>query len=139
MTEEPSQDWPFISNLELRAVSACLPTARRHAREATLRWGLTTMTDDVELVVSELVTNAVEASLRMWQVLGGSPLPVRLWLASDLDAVLVQVWDSSPEMPLRRAPTVNDERGRGLLLVGHLRRAWGTYRKGVGKVVWVAI
>lgn len=139
MSEAPTQDWPLISSLELRAVPDSLPAARRHARTAALRWGMRALCDDVELVASELVTNAVEASLRMWRVLGASPVPVRLWLASDQDAVLIQVWDSSPEMPERRNPGIEDERGRGLLLVGHMSRAWGTYRRGIGKVVWVAV
>jgi anti-sigma regulatory factor (Ser/Thr protein kinase) len=135
----PTPEWPLVSELELRAEPSSLPSARRHAREAALEWGLLTLADDVELVVSELVTNAVEASLRMWQVIGASPVPVRLWLASDRDAILVQVWDSSPELPVPRNAMPDDERGRGLLLVDHLRRAWGTYRKGIGKVVWVVV
>jgi anti-sigma regulatory factor (Ser/Thr protein kinase) len=94
---------------------------------------------DVELTVSELVTNAIEAALRARPTPMLAPIPVRLWLASDLDAVLVQVWDSSPQMPVRRHPGPNDERGRGLILVADLCRAWGMYWKGGGKIVWVVI
>jgi hypothetical protein len=141
MTQTPSADWPHISAIELRAAPASLPPARMHARTVTLGWGLQTLSENVELAVSELVTNAIEAALRAtWRVSRlGRPVPVRLWLASDLEAVLVQVWDSSPEMPVLRQTTPDDERGRGLLLVGHICRVWGTYRKGTGKVVWVVI
>jgi anti-sigma regulatory factor (Ser/Thr protein kinase) len=139
IADAPTPEWPLISNLELRALTTSLPGARRHAREAMEKWGLPEHADDVELIVSELVTNAVEASLRTWRALGACPVPVRLWLASDRDAVLIQVWDSSPEMPIPQNARPDDERGRGLILVAYLRRAWGTYRKGIGKVVWVVI
>jgi anti-sigma regulatory factor (Ser/Thr protein kinase) len=139
MAQNPSPEWPLVSNLKLRPTPTSVPSARKHARAVTVRWGVQALTDDVELVVSELVTNAVEAALKTWQASKVSPLPVRLWLASDLEAVLVQVWDSSPEMPVRRNAGIDDERGRGLMLVGHLCRAWGTYPKGPGKVVWVVI
>lgn len=139
MARAPTPTWPFISTLELRAVPTSLPPARKHARLVTEKWGLPKLADDVELVVSELVTNAVEATLKTWHNGGASPVPVRLWLASDLEAILIQVWDSSPDMPIRRKAAMDDERGRGLLLVGNLCRAWGTYRKGIGKAVWVVL
>jgi anti-sigma regulatory factor (Ser/Thr protein kinase) len=139
MARTPTPTWPFISNLELRAAPTSLPPARKHARTVTADWGLKKLADDVELVVSELVTNAVEATLKTCHVGRANPVPVRLWLASDLEAVLIQVWDSSPDMPVRRRAGMDDERGRGLLLVGDLCRAWGTYRKGIGKAVWVVL
>jgi anti-sigma regulatory factor (Ser/Thr protein kinase) len=139
MADSPTPDWPLVSSLELLAVPTSVPAARKHAVAATVQWNLPKLSDDVELVVSELVTNAVEASLRTWKVLGASPLPVRLSLACDREAVLVQVWDSSPELPTPRDARLEDERGRGLILVDYLRRAWGTYRKGIGKVVWVVV
>lgn len=142
MTMTPSSDWPYISTLELQANAASVPSARSHARAVIVEWGLEDISEDVELIVSELVTNAIEASLRaasasQWP--GAEAAPVRLWVASDLDAVLLQVWDNSPEVPVRRKPRRNDERGRGLMLVRQICRAWGTYRQGTGKVVWVAV
>jgi anti-sigma regulatory factor (Ser/Thr protein kinase) len=136
---KPEQSWPFLSHLELRASSASVPSARRHAREVTMQWGLQALADDMELTVSELVTNAVEAALTACPAPNGSQLPIRLWLASDLDAILVQVWDSSPEMPAPRVARPDDEGGRGLLLVARICRAWGMYWEAGGKVVWAVI
>jgi anti-sigma regulatory factor (Ser/Thr protein kinase) len=138
--QTPSPEWPYTSNVELQDAPISLQAARRHARAVALEWGLRPLSDDVELVVSELVTNAIEAGLRTERRVSRAGLvPVRLWLASDLDAILIQVWDSAPGMPVRRAVRLNGERGRGLLLVGCICRAWGTYRQGAGKVVWAVI
>jgi anti-sigma regulatory factor (Ser/Thr protein kinase) len=139
LEQRPTSTWPLISYIELRATLASVPLARRRARAAAVQWGLQAPVDDVELTVSELVTNAVEAALRTWPTSRPTPLPVRLWLASDLEAILVQVWDSSPEMPRPRVPRPDEERGRGLLLVADVSRAWGMYWKAGGKVIWVVI
>jgi len=137
--QRPTASWPFLSHLELRPAPISVPCARRHARAVALGWGLPALADDVELTVSELTTNAVQAGLKAWPALSAAPVPVRLWLASDLDAILVQVWDSSAEMPALRDAGPDDERGRGLALVASLCRAWGMYRRSGGKVVWVVI
>jgi anti-sigma regulatory factor (Ser/Thr protein kinase) len=139
LEERPTPSWPFLSYLELRASSVSVPLARRRVRTVTEQWGLQALRDDVELTVSELVTNAVEAAGRTWPTSRPTPLPVCLWLASDLEAILVQVWDSSPEMPQPRVPRLDEERGRGLLLVAEVSRAWGMYWKAGGKVIWVVI
>lgn len=139
LEDSPTPVWPFLSRLELEAATGSVPSARRHAHDVAMQWGLKALADDVELTVSELVTNAVEAAVRTWPAFKRSPAPVRLWLASDLDAILVRVWDSSPEMPIRRDNGLYDERGRGLVLVAALCRAWGMYSKGTGKVIWVVI
>lgn len=135
----PTPSWPFLSHLELQCAPTSVPCARRHARAVTLAWGLPAIAGDVELTASELVTNAVEAGMRGWPALRSAPVPVRLWLASDLDAVLVQVWDSSPQMPVRRDAGPDDERGRGLALVSAIGRASGMYWRVGGKVVWAVI
>jgi hypothetical protein len=55
--------------------------------------------------------------------------------------MVIHVWDASAAMPVRQAATaVDDEGGRGLLLVETLSKDWGTYRKlEGGKVVWVLV
>jgi anti-sigma regulatory factor (Ser/Thr protein kinase) len=137
--DSPTPIWPLLSHLQLQAASVSVPAARRHARAVTTAWGLSALADEVELTVSELVTNAIEAATKARPAPRPCPVPVRLWLASDLDAILVRVWDSSPEVPQRRDTGPDDERGRGLLLVAALCRAWGMYGKGSGKVTWVVI
>src|SRR6266851_4054355 len=54
--------WPLRSFLELGALPGAVPCARLHARELMWEWRLTGLGDDVEILVSELVTNAVAAS-----------------------------------------------------------------------------
>ncbi len=54
--------WPLRSFLELGALPGAVPCARLHARELMWEWALTGLGGDVEILVSELVTNAVAAS-----------------------------------------------------------------------------
>src|SRR6201988_4978654 len=54
--------WPLRDFTELSAPGRSVPSARYHARQILLEWRLTELTTDVELLVSELVTNAVAAS-----------------------------------------------------------------------------
>jgi anti-sigma regulatory factor (Ser/Thr protein kinase) len=128
--------WPLSDFLELGALPGAVPSARLHARHILWEWGPVapiTLTDDVELVVSELVTNAVTAAQALPQ-----PAPVRLWLLSDSRDVLVVAWDASPRPPAPADPDLLGESGRGLLLVQALSQRWGSYptpRHG-GKVVW---
>ncbi len=138
-----SGQWPLQSYLELGALPSAVPCARLHARQVMWEWGLEALTEMVELIVSELVTNGVRASAG---VLGsqyrdrwadGVP-PVRLWLCSDRKSVLVQVWDGSDRKPVRQDVDTGAASGRGLLLVEALSEEWGIYtpEHSSGKVVW---
>ena len=125
--------WPVRSHLELRALDSAVPCARKHARQVVMEWGLPALADTIELIVSELVTNAIRAAETLM-----TPV-VRLWLVSDHNCVVIHVWDGSDEMPARLNADPDSERGRGLLLVETLSRDWGCYRKPSGKVVWVML
>jgi anti-sigma regulatory factor (Ser/Thr protein kinase) len=103
--------------------------------------------DTAELIVSELVTNAVQASAGLtgsrydgrWTP--GTP-PVRVWLCSDRQRVVAAVWDGSDRMPARTMPDDPEaERGRGLLLVETLSAEWGVHTpaRSSGKVVWAVL
>jgi len=95
------------------------------------------LADPVELVVSELATNAVAASR-----LAGLAPAIRLWLLADAARVLVLVWDASPRPPARADAGVDAEGGRGLLLVEAVSNRWGWYRDlqgETGKVVWAEL
>ena len=71
-----AEDWPLQDFLELGALPGAVPSARLHARSILWEWGLIPLlTDAVEQVVSELVTNSVTAARVMPQI-----QPVRLWL-----------------------------------------------------------
>jgi anti-sigma regulatory factor (Ser/Thr protein kinase) len=98
-----------------------------------VEWGLRALADTAELLVSELVTNAVLASGSLL-----SPV-VRIWLVSERNGVFIRVWDGSKQMPVRQDADLDSDCGRGLLLVETLSKDWGTYPKGDGKVVWVQV
>lgn len=57
-----TSDWPLQSYLELAALPGAVPCARLHARQVLREWGHGAMVESVELMVSEVVTNAVRAS-----------------------------------------------------------------------------
>ena len=129
--------WPLMSHLTLAALPTAVPCARLHAKAVALEWGLPALADNIELIVSELVTNATRAA-GIWRA-DGLAVVVRLWIFSDLRCVLIRVWDSSVQMPVRRDAGLDEEGGRGLMLVEHLCSEWGTYKKADGKVIWVLV
>jgi anti-sigma regulatory factor (Ser/Thr protein kinase) len=126
--------WPLRDFMELGALPGAVPCARLHARQLLWEWGLTGLTDNAELLVSELVTNAVQASCSVGQV-----FPVRLWLLADRARVLILIWDASPRPPVRMNISDDDESGRGLLLVEAISTKWDWYfpAETSGKVVWL--
>ncbi|CAM5566092.1 hypothetical protein SAVIM338S_04737 [Streptomyces avidinii] len=99
--------------------------ARRFARRALTRWGLEELEDSLELLVSEVVTNAVRYAER----------PVTLRLLKT-DVLRCEVGDDSPQLPRQRRARDTDEGGRGLFLVNRMARRWGATRLSSGKVVW---
>ncbi|MEU4254729.1 ATP-binding SpoIIE family protein phosphatase [Streptomyces fradiae] len=99
--------------------------ARRLARRALARWGLEDLGDAVELLVSEVVTNAVRYASR--------PVTLRLLRT---EVLRCEVGDDSPQLPRQRRARDTDEGGRGLFLVNRLARRWGATRLSTGKVVW---
>ncbi|MFI6210083.1 SpoIIE family protein phosphatase [Streptomyces sp. NPDC051041] len=99
--------------------------AREYARGQLLSWDLEPLVDTTELLVSELVTNALRY--------GEGEIRLRLLL----DRTLVcEVWDAGLVQPRRRRARDTDEGGRGLQLVGLLSAAWGSRRTPHGKTVW---
>jgi anti-sigma regulatory factor (Ser/Thr protein kinase) len=97
-------------------------------------WQLTGLSDIAELLVSELVTNAVQISCADEQT-----TPVRLWMLANRTRILILVLDSSPLPPVRMSTSQDDENGRGLLLVETLSTRWDWYfppQHNGGKVVW---
>ena len=125
-------EWPLQDFLELAALPSAVPCARYHCRQVLWEWRLTGLAHSAELLVSELVTNAITASRS-----AGSDFPVRLWLLSDAVQVLIVVWDASPHLPARVDVSAEAEAGRGLLLVEMISDQWGTCATPpCGKTVW---
>jgi hypothetical protein len=99
--------------------------ARSVLTEPMKRWGLEDLIPTTELLVSELVTNAVKYSRG----------DVTLRLVNER-ALVCEVIDSSGALPRLRSPNGDDENGRGLQVVRQLAQRWGARRTATGKVVW---
>lgn len=145
-TTMSTNPWPLRSYLELGALPSAVPSARLHSRLVVGEWGCGSLASTVELIVSELITNGIQASTGLTgsryqgQWIPGPP-PVRLWLQSDCTRVLIQVWDGSDRMPQPQEPEPYKENGRGLLLVAHESTKSGVYalEGSSGKVVWAEV
>ncbi|XVQ06278.1 SpoIIE family protein phosphatase [Spirillospora sp. CA-255316] len=98
---------------------------RQHATEQLAAWGLEEEAFITELVVSELVTNAIRY---------GDP-PIRLRLIRDR-ALICEVSDANSTSPHLRRAHVYDEGGRGLMLVAQLTQRWGSRQTATGKTIW---
>jgi anti-sigma regulatory factor (Ser/Thr protein kinase) len=100
--------------------------ARAEVRRQLECWGLTEQSDTAELLVSELVTNAlVHAESRL-----------RLTLTAAHGVLRCEVTDADRHRPRVRRVTETSESGRGMFLVDELARRWGCHPDGPGKTVW---
>lgn len=123
------------SALEFAPLPTAVPCARLHAVHVLHEWGLRHLADDAEMIVSELITNAVDASV----VLPGRP-PIALRLLADEKSLVIEAWDSSPLDLEPREADADDECGRGLTVVAALSTRWGRERTGYRrKRVWAEI
>ncbi|MFE5494103.1 SpoIIE family protein phosphatase [Streptomyces virginiae] len=114
-----------VGDWQLPREARSVGRARELARAKLPAWGLEGLLDTTELLVSELVTNALRY--------GEGEIRLRLLL----DRTLVcEVWDANLVQPRRRRARDTDEGGRGLQLVGMLSAGWGTRRTHRGKTVW---
>ncbi|MEV6201573.1 SpoIIE family protein phosphatase [Streptomyces sp. NPDC051771] len=120
-----SLDPGHVATFALPSDPAAVAGARRFASDTLTAWGLEELAFTTELIVSELVTNAIRY--------GRSPIRLRMILQSTLTC---EVFDANSTAPhLRRARTY-DEGGRGLLLVAQLSERWGTRHEREGKTIW---
>ncbi|MDX3098128.1 serine/threonine-protein phosphatase [Streptomyces sp. ME19-03-3] len=115
-----------VASWDLTPDPAAVSHARKHVAGTLAAWGLPDATHTTELIVSELVTNAIRHARP----------PFRLRLIRHDDGLTCEVSDSSSTTPhLRRARTL-DESGRGLFIVAQLTHRWGCRHTEVGKVIW---
>ncbi|HEV2242718.1 MAG TPA: SpoIIE family protein phosphatase, partial [Streptosporangiaceae bacterium] len=110
---------------DLPAEPAVVAEARARAARQLAAWGLEEITFTTELIVSELLTNAIRHA--------EPPIQLRLILDGALCCVVSDGSSSAPH--LRRADRY-DEDGRGLLLVAHLSERWGSRHTRTGKTIW---
>lgn len=131
----------YANSITLVAVPTAVSCARVFTRALLDHWNLKDHSDVAELVMSELVSNAVKAvgfvdqTPKSWEITARHVLGVQLRI---IDTTLyVEVWDSSTSTPERQTVSLDAEGGRGLLLVESLCQKWGVYRPDVGgKIVW---
>jgi anti-sigma regulatory factor (Ser/Thr protein kinase) len=132
-----AEQWPLRNFIELGALPSAVPCARLHTRQVLWEWNQTGLIEAAELIVSELMTNAITATQPL-----DSADSVQLWLLSDNQRTQILVGDASANPP-RRIDTDGDaEAGRGLLLVETLSSNWGWYATGrhrTAKVVWAEL
>ncbi|MFJ9820957.1 SpoIIE family protein phosphatase [Streptomyces sp. NPDC101151] len=115
-----------VAAWELDSEPTVVARARRHTNDQLSAWGLDEAAFATELMVSELVTNAIRY---------GRP-PIQLRLIHQGSTLICEVYDSSGTTPHMRRARIFDEGGRGLLLVAQLAKRWGTRHDRVGKTVW---
>jgi len=141
----PSAWWetPAVTSRALSPVPEEARTARQFVRELLTCWGLDYLSDDAELIIAELVGNAVRHGLRSGpQIMHvGREVPVlRLCLLRRIGEVMLAVTDPSDEAPTPKAPSADGESGRGLQIVGALSYVWGwSPIEGSGKAVWAVL
>ncbi|MFI7444461.1 ATP-binding protein [Nonomuraea indica] len=114
---------------QLPRTPSALRRARHAARHELAGWGAADQSDVVELLVSELVANAMEHARGT----------IRLTLSMEDGLLRGEVEDDAPEMPQLRLAGLEDEGGRGLQLVDMLSCCWGGDRTAHGKVVWFEV
>ncbi|GGX67914.1 SpoIIE family protein phosphatase [Streptomyces fructofermentans] len=110
---------------ELPSDPAAVAEVRKRTSRQLGEWGLDELTFTTELVVSELVTNAIRHA--------EGPIRLRLIVSR---ALVCEVWDASPTAPHLRHPRTTDEGGRGLFLISQFTQRWGTRYTRDGKIIW---
>lgn len=119
LNEEKFASW------ELPADPAVVSRARDTVSKTLNEWGLNELGFTAELIVSELVTNAIRY--------GSGPIRLRLILGHNLTC---EVFDGSSTAPYLRHPRATDEGGRGLFLISQFTHRWGTRYTPDGKIIW---
>jgi anti-sigma regulatory factor (Ser/Thr protein kinase) len=99
-------------------------------------WQLEEMADPALLVLSELVTNAVQAS---GKGTGRDRQIITLTLQLTDTSLRMEVWDANPALPALRKADLLSDHGRGLLLVDAIGDAWGHRAADGGKMVWCEV
>ncbi|MFB9585181.1 SpoIIE family protein phosphatase [Streptomyces goshikiensis] len=117
-----------VATWDLPSDPAAVADARGKVSRRLADWGLHEVVFTAELVVSELVTNAIRY---------GTP-PIQLRLIRDT-VLICEVSDGSSTAPHMRRARIFDEGGRGLLLVAQFAERWGTRHRAGGKSIWAEI
>jgi anti-sigma regulatory factor (Ser/Thr protein kinase) len=120
---------------ELPADLTSARQARATVRQALAAWGMDRLSDDAELLASELVANAAEHG-------DGQPISLALRRHAEPDGqpgITCEVTDTCPAVPQRREPSADTERGRGLAIIDALARSSGVRASQAGKTSWFTL
>ncbi|MFG2124497.1 SpoIIE family protein phosphatase [Streptomyces sp. NPDC048710] len=115
-----------VAEWHLDAAPQEVARARRLVHDQLLEWGLPQTVETAQLLVSEVVTNAVQHG-------SGGRIGLRVVRT---DALLFEVTDDEPGLPAMLSTGPYDESGRGLRVVSRLAREWGASATGHHKTVW---
>jgi anti-sigma regulatory factor (Ser/Thr protein kinase) len=121
--------------MRLEAAFAAVSLSREFIRKTLGDWQLSDQIDTAELMVSELVTNAVKST----SVMDAAPKQgdIGVQLRAMETKLYVEVWDGGDGSPAIPEQALDAEGGRGLFLVQALSKRWGIYRPAVGgKIIW---
>ncbi|WP_329390761.1 ATP-binding protein [Streptomyces sp. NBC_01716] len=134
----------FTTSIRLAAVSSAVPCSRMFVRDILDRWKLGDYIEVAELVVSELVANAVKMTgitdpePKSWDIKAEHVIGVQLRTTNG--SLFVEVWDRSMDAPVSKNPDNNTEGGRGLMLIGAMVKQWDVHRpQSGGKDVWAEL
>jgi anti-sigma regulatory factor (Ser/Thr protein kinase) len=138
---QPVSHGTWFRQLNLAARPSALPWARRMLRQMLCEWQLERMSDTALLLVSELITNAVNASAD--GACGERPPVGRPMIALTVrltdTSLMMEVWDANPAPPVLQEADLTGDCGRGLLIVQFLGDKWGHHSADGGKVVWCEV
>ncbi|MDT0454854.1 SpoIIE family protein phosphatase [Streptomyces sp. DSM 41527] len=117
-----------VASWDLPTDPAVVGSARALVGRQLSEWGMDELQFTTELIVSELVTNAIRH--------GTGPITLRLIRQ---DALICEVSDASSTSPRLRHARTTDEGGRGLFIVAQVTRRWGTRYTPTGKIIWTEL
>jgi anti-sigma regulatory factor (Ser/Thr protein kinase) len=122
-----------VSELTLASLPSAPSYGRLLVQHQLSAWGIAHIIEEAQLVTSELLTNAVQAS--------ADPATIQLRLAlAEGTSLLIEVRDGNPAPPVLKAAAGDHEGGRGLMIVDALCARWGYYYPARhGKAVWAEL
>ncbi|MFI6326517.1 ATP-binding protein [Nonomuraea sp. NPDC050556] len=132
MTSSLSND-TLSRSYTLSPVAASVPAARAWARRMLVRWEIPHLAERIELLVSELITNAIKHAKT-----GGAPVALILRFVGE--TLRLEVHDRDAEnRPIQQRPMAEAVGGHGLWLVEAYSDRWGIDLTEYGKAVWVEL
>jgi anti-sigma regulatory factor (Ser/Thr protein kinase) len=131
---------PSVTGCPLSPSPDAAGRARSFTRHALNAWGLGELADDAEVVVTELLANAVRHAWPSREENGTGAAALALWLLRETNGCMCVVTDPSDAAPSLRQPGLSGESGRGLHVIHALSDHWGwSPLSDHGKAVWAIL